>query len=381
MVADRPSILLAGYFPRSVDLEGVGSLLRGLATAMVGAGWSVRLLLPEGTSWTVAGADLHLVRTGAGRTRAYARAVRRLAAGTEAVLLIENNPALARLSRLDTGSEPTWLMFISPLNTLRVFREMGFCRQSILHAVGKSRLLARLHDWSAVRCLVASEYQAGQLRRLGVREVRVMPACGLSRQSPVPDRAAARRSLGWSADSSPVIGYLGHYSRAKGVDTLLEAFERLPADCRLAVAYSGKGRLMRAGRERLDRFRRAGRLREHGVVDAPVFLAACDVVALPYMTSSVFHPPQVMLESFAASTPVVTARVGGVAEVVESERVGLSVPPRDPAALAGAIGRLLGDPEAAGGMGRRARALFEERLCAEAFVAEFGALLAAGDRT
>lgn len=44
------------------------------------------------------------------------------------------------------------------------------------------------------------------------------------------------------------------------------------------------------------------------------------------------------------SKPVVATRVGALAECIEHERTGLLVAPRDPAALAEAIVRLLKDP-------------------------------------
>ena len=54
--------------------------------------------------------------------------------------------------------------------------------------------------------------------------------------------------------------------------------------------------------------------------------------------------PNAVLESMAAGVPVVATRVGGTAEVIERDGVeGLLVPPRDPAALARAIGAVLDD--------------------------------------
>jgi glycosyltransferase involved in cell wall biosynthesis len=46
----------------------------------------------------------------------------------------------------------------------------------------------------------------------------------------------------------------------------------------------------------------------------------------------------------AVGTPVIASRTGGLQEIVEPEKNGLLVEPEDPAALAGAIVRLLDDP-------------------------------------
>jgi glycosyltransferase involved in cell wall biosynthesis len=59
-----------------------------------------------------------------------------------------------------------------------------------------------------------------------------------------------------------------------------------------------------------------------------------------------------LLESMAAGIPVVATRVGGNPEVVEDGVSGLLVPPRDSAALAAAMARLLEDPDLALRLGR-----------------------------
>jgi glycosyltransferase involved in cell wall biosynthesis len=367
------NLLLGCYFPRSIDLEGIGSLARGLVATMVEAGWHVRVILPAGTNWTVAGTEASFVRPGLPGMRDYERAIRRLSADADVTLIAANNPAMVPAAGAGARPDSTFYLFLSPLNSLGVIREMGLCRQALVHAVGKNRLIARLHTWSGKRCIVGSHYQAVQLRDLGAGEVHEFPVVGLSRRTPVPDREESRRRMGWPA--GPIVGYLGHFSPAKGVEHLVQAFGQVAPAYRLALAHSGKGRLSRQAVHQLDDLRRQGRLLEHGVVDAPVFLAACDLVALPYVTSSIFHLPQVMLESFASSTPVVSTRVGGIAEIVEAENLGLVVPPHDPAALAEALRRLLTEPQTTLRMGHNARRIFEERLCTEAFLERFQRLI------
>ena len=56
-----------------------------------------------------------------------------------------------------------------------------------------------------------------------------------------------------------------------------------------------------------------------------------------------------------AALPVVATRVGGVPDLIEDGVNGLLVDPRDPHALAAALGRVLRDREAAAEMGRRGR--------------------------
>lgn len=53
--------------------------------------------------------------------------------------------------------------------------------------------------------------------------------------------------------------------------------------------------------------------------------------------------PNVLGEAMAAGVPVVSTSVSGIPELIEDDRTGLLVGPRDPAALADALQRLLGD--------------------------------------
>jgi glycosyltransferase involved in cell wall biosynthesis len=52
-----------------------------------------------------------------------------------------------------------------------------------------------------------------------------------------------------------------------------------------------------------------------------------------------------VMDAQAMGIPVVATRTGGVPDIVEDGVSGLLVPPRDPAALAAAIIRMLGDAE------------------------------------
>jgi len=70
-------------------------------------------------------------------------------------------------------------------------------------------------------------------------------------------------------------------------------------------------------------------------------------------------------ESLAMEVPVVAVAVMGNPELVLPERTGLLVPPHDPAALGGAVLRLLAAPEWARGLGRAGRAWVEDRFSTE----------------
>lgn len=144
----------------------------------------------------------------------------------------------------------------------------------------------------------------------------------------------------------PIVAALGAMAYDKGTCHLVEAMEQL-------WAAGSRATLVLAGPV-LDQFAsflaaRPGQTRQQVRVLGSVseaekwdLLAAADVFALPSRTDSFGI---VFLEAWLAGLPVVAADAGGVPDVVEHERSGLVVPFGDVAALAGAIGRLLADPD------------------------------------
>jgi glycosyltransferase involved in cell wall biosynthesis len=96
--------------------------------------------------------------------------------------------------------------------------------------------------------------------------------------------------------------------------------------------------------------------------DVARLLAASDIVLLTSISEGI---PLTLIEAMAAARPVVSTRVGGVAEVVLNGQTGLLAPPGDATTLSEHILRLAGDPmprERLGRAGRqRAENLFSER--------------------
>ena len=64
----------------------------------------------------------------------------------------------------------------------------------------------------------------------------------------------------------------------------------------------------------------------------------------------------VLIEALLNARPVVASAVGGIVDVIKHERTGLLVPEKDPAALARAILRVLGDPDLGKRLGQAGRA-------------------------
>jgi glycosyltransferase involved in cell wall biosynthesis len=142
-----------------------------------------------------------------------------------------------------------------------------------------------------------------------------------------------------SADGGVRVGFLGRLDPVKRVGDLVEAMRYLPPSVRLEVYGHGP---QRAAIELAARQHNvADRVTLHGAIARPQeALREMGVLVLP---SDAEGFGLVLIEAMAAGVPVVATNVPGIRDVVRDGQTGLLVPPRSPAALAGAIARLAAD--------------------------------------
>jgi glycosyltransferase involved in cell wall biosynthesis len=198
--------------------------------------------------------------------------------------------------------------------------------------------------------------------------------------------------------SGPVrLLYVGRISPEKGTHVLFEAFAKLSADHELKLdvvgeeavppadmvallggpevrSHAAPGYLARSLKPLPESVR--ARVRLHGKRshdELPSFYAQADVVVVPSL-SEAFGTAAV--EGMASGLPVVGTSAGGIPEVVADEETGLLAAPGDPAALAGAISRLVADPELRGRLGAAGRRRAEERFSYERIAGEIAQLYA-----
>lgn len=164
--------------------------------------------------------------------------------------------------------------------------------------------------------------------------------------------------------------YAGRLSAEKGVDTLIEALVQTPQDVHLDIAGDGP---LRGSLERLAAGVAPDRVTFHGRL-APAQLAAIVADSMASVVPSRWYEnqPMTILESFAASVPVVATDLGGMPEMVRDEIEGLIVPCDDPPALARALTRLAGDPLWSRQMGVNALIRLGEHFGAEGHLKSIG---------
>lgn len=200
----------------------------------------------------------------------------------------------------------------------------------------------------------------------------------LSRFADPIDPAAIRQSLGIAGDA-PLVAVVSRLTRLKGIDHFLEAAALVATanpDARFLVVGEpspiNDHTILNELTSQAERLGIGDRVIFTGLrADVPALLGAVNVAVMPSLNEALSN---VLLESMAAGAAVVATDVGGTVEALADGHNGLLVPPADPAALAAAISRLLGDPPLARELGARARQTITERFSLERMVAATDAL-------
>jgi glycosyltransferase involved in cell wall biosynthesis len=194
------------------------------------------------------------------------------------------------------------------------------------------RLTSRLGRWVDARCVAWAdriqtascytlesmiEKHGSTVRNKGV----VAPGwVDADRFRPIADRAGTRRQLGgpWDTDL-PIFFTLRRHEARMGLDTLIDAVDRRARTARpFRVLIGGDGSLRSQLEQRVRELRLEGTIRFLGRLaeqDIPLCYAAADCFVLPTRALECFG--LIVLESFAAGTPVIAARVAAIPELAQ----------------------------------------------------------------
>ena len=214
--------------------------------------------------------------------------------------------------------------------------------------------------------LVENPDDATTLVRMGVPEGRIGRLAGsgvdLQRFSPHPE-----------PDGVPVVLLSARLLWHKGVGEFVAAARLLKErGVRARFLLAGEPDLGNAAavpREQLEKWAAEGVVEYLGwVADMPRLLASSCIACMPsYYGEGV---PMALVEAAASARPIVTTDMPGCREVVRDRDNGLLVPPRNAAALADALMRLIQDPKLRQEMGRRGRLRAEQEFGAEQIIAQ-----------
>jgi glycosyltransferase involved in cell wall biosynthesis len=235
----------------------------------------------------------------------------------------------------------------------------------------RNRLLIRLAEW-----LEWSTYQRASLIWAVTKGIRQsLLQRGISPEKaflltngvdtakfrPLP-QAQARAELGW--DNRFTVLYTGTHGLAHGLETVLEAAERLQDHEDIHIVLVGDG----AAKAGLIVLAQERNLKNVTFIDPqlhermPLFLAGADICLVPLRKVPLFEGalPSKMYEAMACARPILLGVEGEARRMVEHEAgAAIAVEPENADALASAILYLYEHPEVAKNLGMRGRAFVE----------------------
>lgn len=134
------------------------------------------------------------------------------------------------------------------------------------------------------------------------------------------NKIKCREKLNLPVDKK-IILYVGNLEKVKGIDVLIEAMKVLNEDIYLVIVGSGnlQQRLIGRVKELMleDRIKFVG-TKSH--FEIPVWMNSADVFCLPSRNEGC---PNVLLEALACGTYIIAMNVGGIPEIINSEKYGI----------------------------------------------------------
>jgi glycosyltransferase involved in cell wall biosynthesis len=140
-------------------------------------------------------------------------------------------------------------------------------------------------------------------------------------------RAEARRALGIHDDNTLVVGNLSELHPIKGLDILIEAWDKFSKNRDVQLIILGEGEARKDLEELITVLGLTRSITLRGYVEnAKQYLKAFDIFCLPSRSEAL---PYSLLEAGIASLPVVASHVGGIPEIIESGLNGVLVEPEN----------------------------------------------------
>lgn len=344
MSAGAPLAVVTLNFPPAIG--GIESLTASLAGALARAGVELQVLAPNHAE---AGAydrtlPYSVRRFIGGRVRhfgATAALERELLHGVDRVLFMQWTGATMALALGGITRMPSRLAIVC--HGKEMLAHVAGAPAPPWHRWVRRTVLRRADPLFAV-----SRFTAERAIALGALPERVCimnPGVDLQRFRPEPDEPDAPELEG---HRGPRLLTVTRLVPRKGVDTVIEALPRLPADTRYFVAGAGpdRARLVELA-QRLgvsERVRFLGRVPDERI--APLYRKS-DWVLLASRQDEQAGDVEgfglVLLEAQACGTPVVGGDAGGIPDALRDGETGVLVPPGDPEALASRLAPLLAD--------------------------------------
>lgn len=174
------------------------------------------------------------------------------------------------------------------------------------------------------------------------------------------ERTAARRALGIHESDALVVGALSELHPVKGIDVLLDAWERFSKKNHAILVIIGGGEIRENLEEYADHLGISEKVMFKGYVEnARQFHPAFDIFCMPSRSEGL---PYALLEAGFAARPIIATKVGGIPEIVENGLSGALVPPDDSEALFSTLVLLANDKPLRDRLGSALQATVKEKF-------------------
>ncbi|HZO25923.1 MAG TPA: glycosyltransferase [Chloroflexota bacterium] len=361
------------FLCQNLNVGGAEELILGASTTLPAIGVETGVVAltrrgPIADEIEAAGVPVHLVtgEPGPRDPAAFIRMVR---------LLQRERPDVVHTFLIVAGIYGRLAAFAAGVPLVLAAEQNVYARKPRRHALMERALASRTYRVVACCDVVGRFYQ----QQVGIPRSKIEVIYNAVRFGPRPrptDTETARFALRLPPDAL-VLGTLGRLTAQKGQRILLQAIATLSRDLPdLVLFLAGAGPLREALEAEAARLGLADRVRFLGVRrDRATLYAAMDVFVLPSRWEGL---SLALVEAMGAGRAIVATNVGGNPEVVHDGQTGLLVPPDDPTALAGALGKLARDRALRTSLGDAAAVDARARFSIDQHVAQLSALYRQG---
>ena len=229
--------------------------------------------------------------------------------------------------------------------------------------IAEARFVACISDFCRSQCMIFADQ--AHWEKLDIIH------CGID-----PGKYRGERA---TDPQAPHLVFVGRLAGVKGVPVLLDALGRLGPDfpgLRATLVGDGPERPALEARARAMGLQNTVHFAGYQSQDAVAqMLAGADMLVLPSFAEGV---PVTLMEAMASGLPVLSTRVGGIAELVEDGVSGYLVPPGNVEALTARLRDLLADPDLRARMGAAGRAKVAAEFNQETEAGKLARLFAGG---
>ncbi|MCI0694915.1 glycosyltransferase family 4 protein [candidate division KSB1 bacterium] len=159
----------------------------------------------------------------------------------------------------------------------------------------------------------------------------------------------------WSIpQEAPLLGFVGQLDKRKGIEVLLEAFDRIYRQIpQVRLALVGRGPLQGMIESEVRRKNWGDAILLPGFIDDVIdVMQAIDILLLPSLWEGFGI---VLIEAMAAGKPAISTNTSSMPEIIVDGQTGYLVPPGDAEMVANRAIALLQNPELRGQFGRAGR--------------------------